>query len=70
MLLLPILSSAINNSFSQSLLDAIQSELLDLIETENCMKIEWDRTIPMDDGLLLRADIFRPIAEGGYPAIL
>jgi predicted acyl esterase len=34
------------------------------------MKIEWDVPIRMDDGLVLRADIFRPRAEGRYPAIL
>ena len=34
------------------------------------MKIEWDVPIRMDDGLVLRADIFRPEQEGRYPAIL
>jgi uncharacterized protein len=34
------------------------------------MKIEWDVEIPMDDGIALRADVFRPIAEGKYPIIL
>ena len=34
------------------------------------MKIEWDVPIRMDDGLVLRADIYRPEAEGRYPAIL
>ena len=34
------------------------------------MKIEWDVPIRMDDGLVLRADLFRPDAEGRYPAIL
>lgn len=34
------------------------------------MKIEWDRTILMDDGLLLRADVFRPVTDDSYPAIL
>jgi len=33
------------------------------------MKIEWDVPIRMDDGLVLRADIFRP-DEGRHPAIL
>ncbi len=31
------------------------------------MQIEWDVPIRMDDGLVLRADVFRPIAEGRYP---
>lgn len=34
------------------------------------MCIDWDVTIEMDDGLMLRADIFRPIQEGKYPIIL
>jgi hypothetical protein len=34
------------------------------------MRIEWDVAIPMDDGIILRADIFRPISEGHYPVIL
>jgi len=31
------------------------------------MKIDWDVPIAMDDGLLLRADVFRPAAEGRHP---
>ncbi|MGH6738851.1 MAG: CocE/NonD family hydrolase, partial [Bradyrhizobium sp.] len=34
------------------------------------MRIEWDVPITMDDGVVLRADIFRPIKDGHYPAIL
>ncbi len=34
------------------------------------MKIDWDVPIRMDDGLELRADVFRPQAEGRCPAIL
>ena len=34
------------------------------------MKIEWDAPIRMDDGLVLRADVFRPDDGGRYPAIL
>jgi predicted acyl esterase len=34
------------------------------------MKIDWDVPIRMDDGLVLRADVFRPDAEGKYPALL
>ncbi|NCW85951.1 MAG: peptidase S15, partial [Oxalobacteraceae bacterium] len=34
------------------------------------MLIEWDRPIEMDDGLVLRADIFRPIRQGKFPVIL
>ncbi len=39
-------------------------------ERRDGMHIEWDVPVIMDDGLVLRADVFRPIAEGHYPAIL
>ncbi len=39
-------------------------------EVRDQMRIDWDVPITMDDGLVLRADIFRPIAEGRYPVIL
>jgi uncharacterized protein len=34
------------------------------------MKIEWDVPVEMDDGLVLRADVFRPDDDGRFPAIL
>jgi uncharacterized protein len=34
------------------------------------MHIDWDVAITMDDGVCLRADIFRPAAAGRYPVIL
>jgi predicted acyl esterase len=34
------------------------------------MRIDWDVGIPMNDGLVLRADVFRPNADGKYPVIL
>jgi predicted acyl esterase len=34
------------------------------------MKIDWDVAIRMDDGLLLRADVYRPDAEGKYATLL
>jgi predicted acyl esterase len=34
------------------------------------MKIAWDCPIKMDDGLVLRADIFQPEEDGQYPVIL
>jgi predicted acyl esterase len=39
-------------------------------EIRDGMRIDWDVPIAMDDGLVLRADIFRPIAEGRCPVIL
>ena len=34
------------------------------------MRIDWDTDIEMDDGLVLKADVFRPIEDGRYPVIL
>jgi uncharacterized protein len=34
------------------------------------MRIDWDVPIAMDDGLVLRVDVYRPPAEGRYPVIL
>jgi len=39
-------------------------------EARDGMKIDWDAPIPMDDGVVLRADVFRPPADGKYPVIL
>ena len=39
-------------------------------ETRDGMRIDWDVPIAMDDGLVLRADIFRPMKDGRYPVIL
>jgi predicted acyl esterase len=34
------------------------------------MRIDWNVPITMDDGIVLRADVFRPIAGENYPVIL
>jgi predicted acyl esterase len=34
------------------------------------MRIEWDVPIAMDDGTVLRCDVFRPDDEGKYPVIM
>ncbi len=39
-------------------------------EIRDNMRIDWDVPIIMDDGLVLRADVFRPVAEGKYPALV
>ena len=39
-------------------------------ELRDGMRIEWDAPIAMDDGVVLRADVFRPMASGRYPVIL
>lgn len=40
------------------------------IEVRDGMTIEWDAPIPMDDGNVLRADVFRPLETAKYPVIL
>jgi uncharacterized protein len=39
-------------------------------EVRDGMHIDWDVPIKMDDGLVLKADIFRPTKDGRYPVIL
>ena len=34
------------------------------------MLIDWDVEIRMDDGVVLRADVFRPIGGGKHPVLL
>ena len=40
-------------------------------EVRDGMRIDWDVPIKMDDGLVLRCDVYRPVAEDKkYPAIM
>lgn len=39
-------------------------------ESRDGMRIAWDVAIAMDDGLVLRADVFLPATAGRYPALL
>jgi predicted acyl esterase len=39
-------------------------------EIRDGMQIDWDAPIVMDDELVLRADVFRPIGGGRHPVIL
>ena len=39
-------------------------------EIRDGMRIDWDVPITMDDGLVLRADLFRPVKDGKFPVIL
>jgi uncharacterized protein len=39
-------------------------------EVRDGMRIDWDVPVTMDDGVVLRADIFRPMKDGRYPVIL
>lgn len=39
-------------------------------EIRDGIRIDWNVDIEMDDGLVLSADIFRPVEEGKYPVLL
>jgi predicted acyl esterase len=37
---------------------------------QNNMLIEWDVGLPMDDGVVVRADVFRPRTNGKWPVLM
>ncbi|MGE0253052.1 MAG: CocE/NonD family hydrolase [Alphaproteobacteria bacterium] len=39
-------------------------------EVREGMRIDWDVPIRMDDGLVLRANVYRPVKDGRYPTIM
>jgi hypothetical protein len=39
-------------------------------EIRDGMRIDWDVPVTMDDGVVLRADVFRPVDDGRHPALL
>jgi predicted acyl esterase len=39
-------------------------------ENRDGMRIDWDAPIAMDDDLVLRADVFRPLGDGQHPVLL
>jgi uncharacterized protein len=39
-------------------------------EVRDGMRIEWDVPLAMDDGVVLRADVFRPLGPGKHPVLL
>jgi predicted acyl esterase len=47
-----------------------EAEVKARTEIRDGMRITWHQPIPMDDGLVLRADVYRPIEDGRYPVIL
>jgi uncharacterized protein len=46
------------------------SALHERTEVRDNMRIDWNVPIAMDDGLILRADVFRPVPDGQYPVII
>src|SRR6266540_3341036 len=39
-------------------------------EVRDGMRVDWDVPIAMDDGLVLRADVYRPMGTGQHPVIM
>ncbi len=46
------------------------ASLQKLSEVRDNMRIDWNVAVTMDDGVVLRADVFRPVKDGQYPVIL
>lgn len=44
--------------------------MTEMSEVRDGMRIDWDVPIDVDDGLTLRADVFRPDDDGAYPVLL
>jgi predicted acyl esterase len=47
-----------------------EKDPLHKVEERDGMIVEWDVPIPMPDGIVLRADVFRPIKDGKHPVII
>ena len=50
--------------------DVDQDEVVSRSVAEGDMIVEWDVPIVMDDGIVLRADVYRPRAQGSYPTLM
>ncbi|MDA8049359.1 MAG: CocE/NonD family hydrolase [Rhodospirillales bacterium] len=50
--------------------DVAEGTAWELTEVRDGMIIDWDVPIRMDDGIVLRADVFRPRGGGTHPVIL
>jgi len=50
--------------------EGVMASLQQRTEVRDGMRIDWNVPITMDDGLVLRADIFRPVKDGKFPVIL
>ncbi|MFJ4654677.1 CocE/NonD family hydrolase [Nocardia sp. NPDC088792] len=46
------------------------AQIIERSETANGIHIGWDVSVPMSDGTVLRADVFRPDDEGVYPVLM
>jgi uncharacterized protein len=50
--------------------EGVMASLQQRTEIRDGMRIDWDVPVTMDDGLVLRADVFRPVKDGKFPVIL
>jgi uncharacterized protein len=50
--------------------EGVMTSLQQRTEVRDGMRIDFDVPITMDDGVVLRADVFRPLNEGKFPVIL
>jgi predicted acyl esterase len=49
---------------------SLASDVMTRTEIRDGMQGTWHAPIPMDDGIVLRADVYRPVEHGRYPVIL
>ncbi|MEP9378518.1 CocE/NonD family hydrolase [Aquabacter sp. CN5-332] len=47
-----------------------KTDLRETSEVRDGMQIDWDLPITMDDGVVVRADVYRPTKPGKYPVII
>lgn len=48
----------------------MSAETAERSEVVDGMRIEWDVAVPMSDGAILRADVFRPDDDGAHPVLM
>jgi uncharacterized protein len=62
--------SATNLDFRACDATQSQSSIATRKEVRDGMRIDWDAAIPMDDGIVLRCDVFCPERDGRYAVLL
>jgi predicted acyl esterase len=56
--------------FRRKIMEQAQSRKQTQSVVADGMRIDWDVPIPMEDGVILRADVFRPLDDGHHPVIM
>ncbi|WP_316575784.1 CocE/NonD family hydrolase [Nocardia canadensis] len=49
---------------------SVGAQITERSESVQGMRIDWDVPVPMTDGAVLRADVFRPDDDGVYPVLM